>query len=419
MAKRADFLKSSANIRVANQLNLTSLLLDGPKSLSELTQQMDLSFTALIRIVEETKKAGIIVPATIKNVRSKRGAKPAYVKLNEKIGVVAAIDLAGMDTKIAIGTMRNHILVSDTIPNVDRINRALLEKVTEKLKALLASPKVGGRPLVGICISCNGKIDKQTNDFFYVLRVDDYEHLNLRTYFRDRFQVDVNVFNDVHLSMVGEQIYGSIPPEAKDVLFVYLGETNGFALMFDGKTYEGAHGFAGEDIRIKTMDRYSENKYYASMYTLQDIRAKIHELVQNHPEHPLYGVKTYDFAEMCDFYKAHDPIVYAAVDESLHINAMRLLSLADLLDLEYIAINGKVLNFGDEYREKLISYFTTYDALRCQTGFLFSPLGEEPALLGALYEGTTLFRAKRFNEMTKRGSRFPNYNVTESLDKDD
>lgn len=408
-----DFFQSPSNIRVANQLRLVSLLLDGPASISDLAKKMGVAFTSVVRIVNEVTKSGIATATqTIKEPKGKRGPKPVYVKLNEEIGVICAIDMAGMDTVIALGDISNHIVVTDRIKNVDRINEDLLKEITLRIKKLLASPAVKGRPLLGICISCNGKIDKDTNAFYYVLRVDDYEHLNLRDYFRSCFNVDVNVFNDVHLGLVGEKMFGVIPNDSQDVLFAFLDEAVGFSLILNGDLYGGAHGFAGEAADIKPIDEFSKNKLVISFSDVQDIRSNIKKAIKDRPNHPLYGVETYNFDEIVELYKQGEPIVGKIVDDSAKINAIRFLSIAELLDLQYIVINGKILDFGERYLNLLVSSFKNYDKLRCQTTFLFSPLKNTAALKGALYEGNNLFLLKLFGEMAKTRANMPEYDVS-------
>lgn len=408
-----DFFQSQSNLRVANELRLVTILLDGPSSIGDLAQRMGVSFTSVVRLVNEVSSIGVATTTQIpSDAKGKRGPKPVSVKLNEDIGVICAIDMAGMDTIIALSDISNHIVVQDSIKNVNRINKALCADIAERIKALLARPEVNGRPLLGICISCNGKIDKNTNDFFYVLRVDDYQHLNLRTYFHDLFQVEVNVYNDVHLGIIAEKNYGVIPDDAKDVIFAFLDEAVGFSLILNGSLYDGAHGFAGEAADIKTIDELSQDPFRISFYVVQDMRSNIKKAIKDKPHHPLYGKSVFDFEEMVSLYKKGDPVVKKIVDDSAKINAIRFLAIAELLDLQYIVINGKILEFGDGYKETLLTYFRDYDKLRCQTSFLFSPLKNTAALKGAIYQGNKLFFLRVFGETAKKRTSYTDYDVS-------
>lgn len=403
------------NIRVSNQIFLIESLKDGPKAITSLANEMAISYTAVVKIITELIENGLVkvVPDPAEKVKRKnvKGRKPVLVELNKNEGVVCAIDLSRRDISLCLADVSNHIIVRGVIENVVIITQKVLERIVVQIKKLLADPLVQGLPLLSICISSPGKIDKETNNYIYAPKIENAEKVNLPNFFSAYFPVDVYVYNDVNLGCVGEKYFGCIPKDAKDVFFVFCDMTSGSGLILNGQLYEGFNGFAGEFSHFHAIDDYSKASHSGQVFTVGNIFADIQEQVQRNPDHPLFGKKHYDIEEIKNLFFQDDPLVVNSVAKSAKYNALELLSVTNLLDLEYIVIEGKITEFGERYKEMLIKYFNAYDANHNHPKILFSSLNSDANLLGAVFQGTNMFLLKRFGDMTKKRTSTPDYNV--------
>jgi N-acetylglucosamine repressor len=406
------FFQSSSTVRVSNQMKLVSLLRNGPKSLTYLTKEMGLSFTAVTKIVSEVCKSGLflMIPGDIGR-KKKRGRKPFYVGLNTAAGLVCSIDLSGIRASVCLADLSNKIVIEGKSEEVRLIDRPFLASITDLIQSLLASNEAQGRPLLSICIASQGKIDKKTFDYYFVRRVVDYQHLNLSTYFRDIFHVNVFVYNDIQLGCIGEKIYGSIPTGAQNSMFSLLDEAAGCALILNGELYVGSSGFAGEMAAFNALDPYSSDTYRWQFYTASQIYMDLIKLVEQHPEHPLHGKANFTFSDIVELYQQKDPLVCSLVERSVELNALQYIAIADLLDLEAIVVYGKMLQLGESYTSGLVEAFHRYDANHRQTKILFSQLGDKASTLGAIYQATNLYFLERFGEMTQKRTNLTDYDV--------
>lgn len=403
------------NIRVSNQIVLIESLKDGPKAITALANDMAISYTAAVKIIGELIDNGLVkaVPDPDSKVKRKnvKGRKPVLVELNSQEGVVCAIDLSRRDISLCLADLSNHILVRDTIENVVIITQRVLEKIAALIQKLLSNPLVKGMPLLSICISSPGKIDKETNNYLYAPKIENAQKVNLPKFFNQYFPVDVYVYNDVNLGCVGEKYFGCIPKDAKHVFFVFCDMTTGSGLILNGQLYEGFNGFAGEFSHCHAIDDCSKSSRSGRLFAVGDIYADIAEQVRHHPNHPLFNKKHYAFEEIRKLFLSNDQIVVNSVTKSAKYNALELLAVANLLDLEYIVIEGRITEFGDRYKDMLIKYFHAYDANHLNPTILFSSLNSDANLLGAVFQGTNMFLLKKFGDMTKKRTSTPDYNV--------
>lgn len=399
------------NIRVSNQLKIINELKDGPRSMTDLSVKLSLSFTAISKIVNELNQAGVVVLEKVSANEKKIGRKPVLVKLNEDVGVLCAIDLSRQNVMVSLATINNKILCEEVVTHPLLIDRACFENIITTIHHLLEHENVKGRKLLGICVAAPGIIDKETGDFIYAPRVENYQHFNMRTFFGDAFGVPVDIFNDVNLGCIAEMKFGCIPPLAENVYFAYIDSITGSALLLNGKLYVGSHGSAGElpDYHVSDGEEKPTNGLLYGMYNVFDL---LSQGVKKDPNHPLYhSGQIMSVETIRDLYYADDPLVSRVLDEIARKNAIQLLATEQLLDLDYIVIQGSITSFGEKFKRKLISYYDHYSASSIQATILFSSLNNEANLLGAVYQANNLYWLRRFGDMTAERTTVSDYNV--------
>ena len=145
------------NIRVSNQLKIINELKDGPRSMTDLSVKLSLSFTAISKIVNELNQADVVVLEKVSANEKKIGRKPVLVKLNEDVGVLCAIDLSRQNVMVSLATINNKILCEEVVTHPLLIDRACFENIITTIHHLLKHENVKGRNLLGICVAAPGR----------------------------------------------------------------------------------------------------------------------------------------------------------------------------------------------------------------------------------------------------------------------
>lgn len=406
----SSILKAPSNIRVANQIAVMEAIRKRPSSCSELSCLLSLSAPALKKITEELHAESLIIQyEPEKKKKQGRGREKVLYSLNDEIGVFASIDLSGRDLSYCLSDLSEHILLRGSIPNVIYIDSSILNQLVGCVQKMLLSPEAKGRPLLGVCISSPGKIDPVSGYFVSAPRFTDFRKLNLREFFSLALHTEVEVKNDIKLGLLGEAKFGAIPKGSKNVFFAHIDVTSGSSFLFGGQTYLGANGYSGEMPNINPVDEVSSS-YFDRFFTITDIFVAIQEMGKGLSD-PFYSKRTYSLSEVVERYRKKDKIVVQAVELSAKKNALKLLSIANLLDPDCICLDGRILEFGKDYFESILKYFRLYDANCVTTSIFTSSLSHDANLLGAVIESSDHYLLLRFAEMAKKRTNREDYDA--------
>jgi predicted NBD/HSP70 family sugar kinase len=400
------------SIRVANQLSAIKIFRQGMASPSSLAAGMGISVTASIKILKELQKNKIIVThRPPKNQKWGKGRPPVLYELNSKVGLIGGISLSGALIRFAIAELDGRILVEKTLEANGLIDQRVLGEIIAAVKEALKLPEIGGRPLLTVCVSAPGKIDKKSGQFVYSICIDNYANLNLEKVFSEAFNAPVIVYHDLFLCSVGERTSSILPKDADNFLVSYIDRYAGSALILNKKLFEGSHGFAGEEPNFILPASEMVDAYGGCYYTLNDLCEELLEAAKKQPTHPFAQKKKLHVAEVLDLASQGDPLVLSFIDKAAKRNAMHLLALVNLLDLDCIVIEGRFVNFGDPFKKALLRYYHEIDGNHNTAEILFSGLGDRSSLLGALYQGSNLYFLSLCERMTKSRTNSIHYDV--------
>ena len=403
-------MKAFANqfsFRVDNQLKIINLLRRGPQSIYFLAEHADISFTATNKIVDQLASFDIVTKLPLIPSEKKRGRFPSLVSLNTSVGVTCAIDFSSQDLIITLNDLMGTVLAKRTINNATFVEEETLGQITTAIKEMLLEKEVENRPLLGICIASPGLISKTTGEIDFSFRIKVASSISLNNYFFNQFGVKTNIYNDVKISCLGETVYGCVPKGTKSFLYVHLGNGCGSALVVDGKIHQGKNGFSGELSNIK--DNNTNNRLYG-LRSLTAEAARIDPSLQYDPNY-----STIDIEKMIEDYKNGNPSLLKAIDEMARLNAIQLIAYNDMLDLEYIIIEGPMLLFKEKFKESLLKYINYYDMVEFRAKILFSSLNESSSLMGAIYQANSIYFLDKLEEITNIRDPKGNYDISETF----
>lgn len=399
------------NFRVDNQLKLLYELRNGPVSLNDLAEKLNVSFTAIVKIVDQLIKENVLL-FTKKQKTNRKGRKPSFVKINTKVGVTCAIDLSSSHVIVAISDLRNRVLIQKEVNTGFFIVENDLNKIVEAIKELLKAPEIEGRSLLSICVAAPGLINKNTGEFANSYKLNDLKKIPLGNFFFNHLGVKTYVYNDVKIGLVGERMFGCIPSSASNYMFVHLGDGCSVALTFDGKLYQGANGYSGE------LSSFKNNDYFNLNYTnnhLEDLSHVSSRIRKNHPEYELTsGDFATDVDKLVSLFNDGDKVVVDEIASNAKRNAMQIIAYNDVLDLEYIIISGTVLKIGEQYKQLFLNSINDLIERPLRAKILFSQL-ENPALLGAIYQASNTYFLNKLEAITNEKSSASEYDISEAF----
>ena len=401
------------NFRVDNQIKILNILRNGQQSINSLAEKINVSFTAASKIVDQLISFDVLKRVNKKTQSKKRGRVPVLVKINTSVGLTCAIDLSSHDLVITLNDLTGKIVAKRTIASTVFIKEESLKQISDCIKDMLVSDEAENRPLLGICIASPGMVNKETGEIAEGFRVKTYNQISLNNYFFNEFAVPVNIYNDVKISCVGEKVYGAIPSDAKNYVFLHLGSSVGAALVFNGKIYQGKSGYSGEFSNFNEIDDESKCKRNR-IYGFSELTRYISKLDSEHKYEYEKFIPNID--ALVKQYKANNPSVLEGLEYIAKNNALQFIAYSDFLDLEYIVIEGPILHFKEKYKEYLLKYLKVYDKSEFRPRLLFSELNENSSLIGTIYQANNIYFLNKLEEITNKRSANGKYDISEAFE---
>ena len=395
-----DKIEKRNEIRIDNQIEIINLLRRSKRTTTELAKRLGVSFTAISNIIDELVKNNLIKYSNKKESKT-RGRNPVFVELNCDEGVICCVDLSSYFIRVVIASLDNKIIVEDTIPDFAFLTQEHLEQIEQSIKNLLKRPEVNNRKLLSICIASPGLIRPDSYEYVYSRRLSGQTTINPVTYLTNAFNVKVEMHNDVRMGCLAELKYGVFPKKPFNGLFIHIGFYSSLSLVLNGKIYEGSNGFAGEtpvyDLEETDYKSRIWNSRFCPMF-------EISRTIQNEKQLPLTQANAYiDVNKIIEDYKNGDPVTVKAVEESAKINAMTIFGLATILDIEYVVIEGLILEFGESYLD-LIKQFVgklSSATVAIRARILSSGLKEESSMIGACHQAASMYFLESIENATK------------------
>ena len=185
-------------------------------------------------------------------------------------------------------------------------------------------------------------------------------------------------------------------------MFIHLGISSGIALIFDGRIYRGSNNFSGETAAYnwKSDDKIlKESIWNSKFFPLWEIS----ELIRvSHGGKKEDVIQYVDVDKIIKDFENKDEITVRAIEESAKRNAITIIGLATILDVEYIVIEGQILRLGPSYMDLLRQYLSEFSETDLRSRLLSSTLKDQCEILGACYQATNIFLFDKVESITKQ-----------------
>lgn len=262
-------------------------------------------------------------------------------------------DIGGTATKYGILDDEYNILFKDSYPTLaSNGGQYILESVLNKTEEILKTYTISG-----VAISTCGVVDYKGGLIEFASDiVPGYTGINYKKAFKERFNLNCSVDNDVNCFALSEKI--TYPHN--DYLMITVGTGIGGGIIANNQLLHGNTFTAGEFGNMIIDDTHLPWEKLASMSALVNAAKNA-------------GLNISNGKDLFELYDAKDEVATELVNNFYHKLAVGICNLAYVLNPKYIFIGGGISSrptFIDELmhfidKEKNPAYFNTTKVLPC------------------------------------------------------
>ena len=330
----------------------------------QISKQLNLSSGGAKKLVDDIVEGGILTRMVAQR-ESTHGRYPITYGINPNYGFIAIINFA---TKELLSLSLNGTLLENVKLDIGKnISDENIYKIGEITQCLADKWLKRNIPLLAIAIAYIGKLHTVTYEK-YMSGIFKNCSINLYQYFKEKFEVDVILQNDLHFAILAEQKYGILTGKELSCCYLQIGRGCAASYLIDNKLYVGATGLAGE---IGHNCVLGSNKVVENFVDWISVQAKIQEKTG----------KQLQLETAVGYYNSGDSAVCSVVDEAAQFAGVIIKNLTELMDFDIIILSGPMTEFGARYMENLKKSFYQYGNFYVQ--IVRSALGEESIDMGA------------------------------------
>ena len=330
----------------------------------QISKQLNLSSGGAKKLVDDIVEGGILTRMVAQR-EGTHGRYPITYGINPNYGFIAIINFA---TKELLSLSLNGTLLENVKLDIgENISDENIYKIGEITQCLADKWLKRNIPLLTIAIAYIGKLHTVTYEK-YMSGIFKNCSINLYQYFKEKFEVDVILQNDLHFAILAEQKYGILTGKELSCCYLQIGRGCAASYLIDNKLYVGATGLAGE---IGHNCVLGSNKVVENFVDWISVQAKIQEKTG----------KQLQLETAVGYYNSGDSAVCSVVDEAAQFAGVIIKNLTELMDFDIIILSGPMTEFGARYMENLKKSFYQYGNFYVQ--IVRSALGEESIDMGA------------------------------------
>lgn len=367
--------KDQTYSRLLNNRLVISKLQQNDYSATDLAKKLSLSNATMSSIIKELLSECLIKVSSTSSIKG-CGRKQVFYTINEKYGLILAVNISNFQAKISVSNVKEEILATEII-DVDKYNIETIYLILLKASQILMDEQFRNTPLKDIIISLPGRINRSTGELVLSKQFDPelFKEQNfISNLFAKQFpSVPIHLANDVNVSARGEMKKGALVDE-KNALYISLDTGIGGSLIVDSMLFEGDQGYAGEFGLMKI--------YYDGRYECLDEFSSLRVLIEKAEKISGQNLNM-SRTKLIELYKNNEQIKQEVL-KSASVLGKCIANLVEMFDISTIVIAGRAIEFGDEYLEavkKETSHLIYAPSIK------FSTLGRNSKIIGATVMG--------------------------------
>ena len=363
--------KNQSYARKVNSKLVISKLRNADASATILVEELNLSNSAMSSILKGLELQGAIIPSYSMSALGK-GRKQIYYTLNKDYGVFVIVCLSNNRYKIILSNLKEEVLLKEE-REIDGYDIAVIYEIILQIKKMLDKEEYRNLPLKNIFIAVPGKVNSVTGEIQLSKHFDKSlfdENNSIVHLFENHFNAPIIIRNDINLAIVGEKRGGTLS-NSRNAMLLYIDNGIGASMIFNNEFYGGSNGYAGEFGLMQTTFHGQEN-FLDEFVSLRAIKNFVYSKLNK-------KVKTKDVVQL---YKTNKDIK-DYINDTASLIGQKLKEVVELLNISRIVIQGRVIEFGDEYLN-LIK--TEINKSQNQCDVVYSNLRDDSIFIGAMAE---------------------------------
>jgi predicted NBD/HSP70 family sugar kinase len=347
---------------------------NGPISRKEISDRLEMSFTAVTTFVSELLADHTIVVQG--SAKSSGGRKSELFHPNPDAFYVFGADIQVDRLVILLQDFCGNLWEREEIPLTQSGEHYIASLLSDSIRQTYQKTGLSRDKLAGIGVSVPGIVNSVSGLVELAPNLH-WRQVDLQQLLPDRLII---IANEANAAAFGELYYG-FAQEAVSAIFLSVGHGIGSGLIFDHRLFTGGNFIAGEFGHM-TLDphgpvcRCGKRGCWES-YASNEAALRLYE--------HLAGRKPADFESIIELYLQNDPIAQRVIGETVYYLGVGISNLINGLNPELIVIGGSLGSIGERIYPGLLD---TVKALSLAPSFhgvtiRFSKSGNDAAALGA------------------------------------
>ncbi len=351
-------------IKRLNEVRLLNLIRTSePISRNELARRSRISKVAVSEIIGRLLEAGYILEIGKGKSTSKGGKRPTMLKLNPDYGYVIGIEIKRRFARIALANIVSEIqgieLVSYEVgTSIDEG----MEKIFEKVDALLEKHRIERCKLVSIAIGIPGFVDYSKGELLFADTLRGWANQPLAIRFRERYGVPTILENDVNIIALGEALSGA-GVGTSNLVCIWIGEGIGSGIIVDEHLVRGETGNAGEigylelGHYVTNLNRmknlYTSQRYFGELLSEVNLFEALKMKLQWGSNHGVENDGNHSLEAMLAEGDQGNPMVQEILDEYAFPLAIVCMNYIKTINPSSIILSGRVIEHSNYLLEKV------------------------------------------------------------------
>jgi predicted NBD/HSP70 family sugar kinase len=228
---------------------VAAVRLNGSVTRADLERITELSRATVAALVTQ-----LIDDGTLRELPTGEGARtgsgpgrpPAQLALTESAGIVVGLAFSHGDLRTAAATLSGDILAERSVQlAVDNSASVALDTAAAEFSEILSKTHHGEHDVHSVVVGLPAPLGRHTGRVVINNILPGWVDLDPAVELGARIRRPVTQENAVNLGALGEMTYGA-GQGMRDLVFVKVSTGVGAGLIFDGRLYRGASGYAGE-----------------------------------------------------------------------------------------------------------------------------------------------------------------------------
>jgi len=321
-------------------------------SRSQLAAELRFSKSRLNAVTSNLTAAGLISETGTR--ASSGGRRPEALALDERLGVIVAVDLGATSLDVALLTPgMNVVCAVSEDADVRQGPGGVMARIKQLVRDLLRRAHLPSEAVIAVGMGVPGPVEFHSGLLVDPPIMPGWEGFSIRDDFAELTGAPVFIDNDVNILALGELWHGR--RFANDFIVVKVGTGIGCGIITGGRIYRGANGAAG-DVGHICVDPLGPRCHCGSVGCVEVMAAgpaivRAATQAARTGESPLLlswlqaagHLTTFDVARAS---RAGDAVATAIVQESGQRIGQMLASIVNFINPSHIVLAGGIVNLG-------------------------------------------------------------------------